>query len=299
MVIFLVVKLKGGGSKEPGELKVSSNPSATVFINNQSVGKTPYDGKHPAGQYTLKLVPESTVGTIVSWEGQVSVNASLLTYVNRDLADSDVTSSGDMLTLESIAGKGAEISVVSTPDGAMVTIDGKERDVTPLVIRDLPAGSYDVSVSAIGAVARTLKIKTTAGYKLNAVFNLASTGGTAGSASPSPLALTSPSPSGGSPNPSASTLPKGSVSPKPSASGSGGHTTPPAKPYVEILDTPTGFLRVRDTAGSGADEVGRVNPGEFYSLLDEQTVSGTPWYKIEYVTGKEGWVSGQYAKKTE
>ncbi len=66
------------------------------------------------------------------------------------------------------------------------------------------------------------------------------------------------------------------------------------KPYIEILDTPTGFLRVRSEPSTTASESGRVNPKEKYPLLDEK--SG--WYKIKLSTG-EGWISGRYAQKFE
>jgi uncharacterized protein YgiM (DUF1202 family) len=58
------------------------------------------------------------------------------------------------------------------------------------------------------------------------------------------------------------------------------------------LQTPTGFLRVRDQASLGGAEIGQVKPGETYTLLDEQ--SG--WYKIKF-NNKEGWISSQYAQK--
>jgi uncharacterized protein YgiM (DUF1202 family) len=44
-----------------------------------------------------------------------------------------------------------------------------------------------------------------------------------------------------------------------------------------------------------ATEAAKVNPGEMYPLLDEE--SG--WYKIEYQKDEEGWISGQYAEKYE
>jgi hypothetical protein len=62
---------------------------------------------------------------------------------------------------------------------------------------------------------------------------------------------------------------------------------------VEILDTPTGFLRVRATPSTGASEITQVDPGEKFPLLEERA----GWYKIKLTDGKEGWVSGQYAKK--
>ncbi|TEU02499.1 SH3 domain-containing protein, partial [Candidatus Woesebacteria bacterium] len=71
----------------------------------------------------------------------------------------------------------------------------------------------------------------------------------------------------------------------------------PKQVEVEIISTPTGFLRVRNEPSTLGEEVGRVEPGERYPYLDED--EDTDWLKIEYEEGKEGWVSGQYAKKVE
>ena len=70
-------------------------------------------------------------------------------------------------------------------------------------------------------------------------------------------------------------------------------TTAPDGAQIQVLDTPTGFLRVRANPSTGASELTQVKPGEKYSLLEEK--SG--WYKIRVKEGLEGWVSGQYAKK--
>jgi uncharacterized protein YgiM (DUF1202 family) len=59
------------------------------------------------------------------------------------------------------------------------------------------------------------------------------------------------------------------------------------------LQTPTGFLRVRDQASLNGAEIGQVKPGETYALLDEQT----GWYQIKLTNGKTGWISSQYAQK--
>lgn len=295
---FFLLRARGS-SKDPGKLKIDANPTATVFINNESVGKTPYEKEHTPGEYTIKLVPETTVGSPLPWENRIVISANSLTYVNRDLKDSEVSSAGEILTVEKISGSGSELSIVSTPDAAQVSIDGKSREATPVVISDLGEGNFEVSVSQIGFVTRTLKVKTNKGYKLNALFNLASTG-TVQPVTPLPSptiedvgATPKPTPKGASPSPSSAAK----ASPK--ASSTTAKTTPPAKPYVQILDTPTNFLNVRAVAGSSGEIVARVNPDEYFSLLDEDTVASTPWYKIEYETGKEGWITSQYAKKTE
>jgi len=66
---------------------------------------------------------------------------------------------------------------------------------------------------------------------------------------------------------------------------------------VEILSTPTGFLRVRSEANAASSEVAQVKPGEKYLFVEENTDS--TWIKIEYEKGKNGWISGQYGKKIE
>lgn len=295
--VFIFLKVRGGETKAKAVLKVTSTPAATIFLDNQNIGKTPFEDKVDPGEFTLKLIPESTVDTVVSWEGRIKLSPNLLTYINRDLGDSDLTTSGEMLLLEKISGGKSKIAIISTPDAAKVKLSGVEKGTTPVVLENLDPGNYELSVFSSGFKERMVKVKTTAGFKLTAEFQLAVSSEKNASSSPvvSPMPETTPkSTPKTSPRTSAKTSPEASTSatPRPKA-------TPPAKPYVEILDTPTGFLRVRKDPGTSGEEIGRVNPGEMYSLLDEQTASGTPWYKIEYEKGREGWITSQYAKKVE
>lgn len=273
---FILLRIFGNPQKtNKAVLKLQSNPEATLFINNQHVGKTPYEEYVTPGEYTLKLIPDSTLDQIVSWEGKVTLTTGLLTYINRELGDKELTSAGEILQLEKISGNKAEVVVVSTPDGATVTLDGTEKGATPLIIDAISTGEHELTVSALGSVSRTVRIRATNGYKLTASFQLA--------ISDTALPLSSPSPSA-----SASASPKSS--PKPSS-------TPhiPTKPYVKILDTPTGFLRVRQAPSTAATESARVKPGEYYPFKDEQN----EWFKIEYEAGKLGWISSKYAQKFE
>lgn len=290
---FLLLVTKFGSKAEAkAVLKVVSTPEATIFLDNQKIGKTPFEQEVDAGEFSLKLIPESTVGGLVSWEGKIVLKPNLLTYVSRDLGTNEFDSAGEILSLEKVTGKGAPLAVVSVPDGAVVSISGEERGTAPIVFEDLEPGSYDLTVSTIGYASRSVKVKTTAGYKLNAVFNLARQGGefSAIQDEKKEAAVT--------PSPSVEKVEKEDLAPetpKPSASAKL-KLSPPPKPYVEILDTPTGFLRVRDEPStSTGKEVAKVDPGDYYALLDEEN----GWYKIEYEEGEEGWVSGTYAQKFE
>ena len=66
---------------------------------------------------------------------------------------------------------------------------------------------------------------------------------------------------------------------------------------VLILDTPNGFLRVRESNSTGSREITRVSDGETFELVDEKN----GWFEIKLNSpageGKTGWISSQYAKK--
>lgn len=61
---------------------------------------------------------------------------------------------------------------------------------------------------------------------------------------------------------------------------------------VEVKDTETGYLNVRDCPSTGCAEVGKVVPGEVLILRGQEG----NWYKIEMDDGEEGWVYAKYVK---
>ena len=62
---------------------------------------------------------------------------------------------------------------------------------------------------------------------------------------------------------------------------------------VTILDTETGWLNVRESAGTSYKVMTKVYPDESYVLLDETE----EWYKIELPNEQEGWIFKEYAIK--
>ncbi|KKU10692.1 MAG: PEGA domain protein [Candidatus Woesebacteria bacterium GW2011_GWB1_45_5] len=79
---------------------------------------------------------------------------------------------------------------------------------------------------------------------------------------------------------------------------------PEPKTYIEILPTPTGYLRVRSEPGGAGREIDQVEPGNKYLFLEEDAETG--WYKIQLESptaglpdGRSGWVSNQYSKKVK
>lgn len=287
IVVIAVVRLLSNRAPKQGELRVDSQPVATVFINNKNIGKTPYKDKIDVGEYTVKLVPESAGAQVMSWEGTIVIGVNLLTYVNANLSESELATAVDVVWLEKITSKSSELSVTTNPDGATVLVDDATRGVTPLSVADISIGDHSLSITSAGFFPRSLKIKTTSGYRLIANLKLALLQGGA---------VSTPS---ATPTSDVSGTPK--ATPTKTATSSATNVTDPPKPFVVIKDTPTGFLRVREEANTSAKELARVNPGEKYTFFDTATASGSSalWYQIKYDGKIAGWVSGQYVDKVE
>lgn len=259
---YKLFSLRTGGT---AGIKVLSTPITSIFLNDKLIGKTPYDDKYGSGEYILKLIPEGISSQAVSWQGKITLNPGVLTYVNRDLGTSELTSAGEILTLEKISQSLAQLLVVTQPDGATVIIDGSEKGAAPFGPSEVSPGEHEIAVTSPGFTTRTVRVSAPSGYKLLANIQLALAPGT-------------------ETTPSAETTPTSRAGEK-----------QVSKPYVLIKDTPTGFLRVRADASLSATEAARAKPGEKYPYLDEK--SG--WFKISYDTGKEGWISANYAEKVE
>lgn len=279
-IILVVTNLANRGPKF-GELRVNSDPTASVFLDDKHVGRTPIDKfKQASGEYVIKIVPESATSGLSQWEGKIKIGTNLLTYVNASLAESELNTAVDVLWLEKITSRQSELDVITNPDGATVSLDDVTKGVTPIVLNNITPGDHILMITSPGFITRNFKIKTTVGYKLIAQVKLGlSTGGTVSSATPSATPTI---------------LPTGSIKPTPKGTPGATPTDPP-KPFVIIKDTPTGFLRVRVEPSTTATEAARVNPGDKFPLVD----SGTGWYEIQYDATSKGWISAQYAEKVE
>lgn len=275
LVIGGVIKLIASRTPKEGELRVESTPVVSVFLDNKLLGRTPLREKVTAGEYTIRLVAESTTSETPPWQSKIIVGTNLLTFVNAVLSESELSSAVDVLWLEKSAAGKPELSVVTNPDGASVVLDDMTKGITPITVSDMTTGDHTLTVTSPGFLTRTMKVKLTTGYKLIASMKLAlSQGGV-----PQPETT----PASGTPTP---TLKPGSTATS---------SATPQKPFAVIKDTPTGFLRVRMEPSTGATEAARVNPGEKFHIFDEKT----SWYQISYDGTNKGWISATYADKVE
>lgn len=258
-------------------LKVETNPPALVFVDNVQIGQSPVEKIFKPGEVSLKIIPGPSASALTTYQTTVRLTSKVYTVVRRDFGPTDVDTAGETVTLEPQSGKSAGLSVVtSSPDSAAVIIDGQPQGFSPVLISEIEPGDHQITLSAPGFVSRTISAKAVAGYKLVISAKLA------GQVVVVPTIAPTPVPSTGS----------GLLSTKVTPT-----VAPIAKPYVEIQDTPTGFLRVRSAPNTGGTELTQVKPGERFGFLGEQ--SG--WYqiKLNIAATTSGWISAQYADKVE
>jgi hypothetical protein len=267
VIIFSTVIFFLSQNKGKGALQVTSVPEAKVYLNNQLVGQTPLckcelKDMLSSGGYTIKLV--STTGSFEPFEQKITISPKVLTVVDNTFGPQGF-GSGSIISLTPISNKkDSQISTVTFPDMAEVFLDNNLQGQTPLLLSGITESDHELKLTKEGYRDKIIRVRTVAGYKLDTLIFLGV-------------------------NPDFATASASQIS-SPSAAVAA-TALPIAK--VLILQTPTGFLRVRDQASLNGAEIDQVKPGETYQLLNEQT----NWYQIKLVNGKTGWISSQYAEK--
>jgi len=242
---------------------VESEPVSIVYVDGKQVGKTPYEGEFDEKEITLKLVPESFDQPLLPYETNVSLSKGVRTVVRRSLGESRQTSSGEIVSFEKIGGEAANVSVITTPDGAEVIFDSKDREFSPARFSSVPSGSHNLEAKAEGYLSRKFDVIAENGYNLTAIVELAK---------------------------DLNYTPEESEEPKEATASA--ELKQDVK-EITIMDTPTGFLRVRSGPSVIDEEVGRVTPGETYDVVSIDEDTG--WYEIEFDKNESGWVTNNYA----
>lgn len=266
-ILVQSVLLRGN---DTGALQVTAAPPSKVYLNGKYLGQTPLckcnaNDMITTGEYTIKLVPTS--GNFSEFQEKITITKSILTVVDRKFG-TGATSEGSIITLQPIRdGDKRELLITSIPDKAEVLLDNSSSGFTPVLLRDITDSDHELILKKSGYADKKVSIRTPSGYKLLATVYLGIEGDGLLTPTPTPTVAASPSAT----------------------------PTPPSSNTLTILQTPTGFLRVRADSSTAASEVGRVLPGEEYEILDE--VSG--WYQIKLKSGTIGWISSQYAQKND
>lgn len=240
-------------------LLVESSPASEVFVNGNSIGHTPIDTTIKAGEITIKLAPQSVGNSPkVIYETKITLVSGVKTVFRRILGESRDLSGGEVVSFEKTTPNDISIAVVTNPDSSEIRLDGETKGYAPIKLTNQISGVHKLQVSANGYQERSFDINAIERYKLTALVDLVK-------------------------------LP--SVKPIPQAQASSSAEIRGA--MIEILSTPTGFLRVRLLPTVASDEIAKVEPGRSFKLLETNIPEG--WFKIDLGDGRSGWISDEYA----
>ena len=156
--------IKSLGLEPRSGLRVESNKKAKVLINNKDMGNTPYQDENlTEGEVLVSLKNEESTGSgEVAWQGYVKLNGGTLSVVNRELADIQSASSGEVITLT----RGRGVTITSNPSSAQIFMDGKELGRTPLSISDIAVGEHQFLISKDNFLKRSIRATLVEGYNL-------------------------------------------------------------------------------------------------------------------------------------
>ena len=263
--IFIIIKVLASvvSPQGKGALQVNTNIKADVYLNGKLIGTAPFCKCNPnetlaSGEYVVRMVPLDK--SVQDYTVKTTIEPGVLTAIERTFLPGSLGSSY-ILTLEKTSIKTPQVYITSVPDGAVITMDGNATGATALLLKDISASEHEIEIQKQGFAKKTIRVRAVPFYKLIVSAFL----GTEGEAE----------------SPTPTLQPTTSVTPTPTTS-------------VKVKQTPTGFLRVRDDASLGGNEIARVNPGDTLPLIEEKP----SWYKIQLPDGKTGWISADYADKT-
>jgi len=247
-------------SSRKSAIEINSYPVAKVYIDGEEMGLTPYRNRtlNP-GEIEVKLVTNDQ-----TWTKKIKLQNNISTVIDWEFGDSEETSGGYILYLEKTGDKkNAGLMVNTNPNKCTVTIDNEVKGLSPIRIADIGEGDRHLTLSFPEHKSLDVYMKSLNEYQLVVDATLAED--------------------------------KVEVTQEITEEENPDLVSAPATVQIKILDTETGWLRVRESSSSASKEIARVNPGETYSMLEEST----DWYKIDLGDDLSGWISSSYGEKSE
>lgn len=283
---------------------ITTDVPASIYLNGQYLEKAPYIGKSlKPGEYLLKIQPEDSA--FVPYETTVSLKKGLLTVVTWKPGNRPETSGGVIYEMEKLPKKNqTEISVISIPDKAIVSLDQSKKDFTPLLLEDVSAGSHEFEVRLPSYDSQKHTINVIDGYRINITVKLAKN--TLDESPPSQKSqettateknLTQDEEASTAADDKTKTATEASQTPVRSSNSSQADFSQGTVTIesTNFFQDGAEVLRVRSMPGGSGQELGFATVGKSYPYLGETT---NGWLKIEF-SKKEGWVSGKYATLEE
>lgn len=252
IIISASLLLGGCGSGNIAGIEITTQPTTRIKIDSKDAGISPYKNKSLKAGLIDIQIGQEGIGY---WSKQLELKKNISTIINWTFGKNESYSGGYVLSMERSGGTGSGIIISSSPSKATVFIGGENRGLTPLYVADLGEGDKEIKIMMPGYVSLNLGIRPVEKYRivLEAIM-----------AKEEKIVVATPTPA----------------------------SQPEVGNKIKILETGTGWLRVRDLPNSAGLEIDKVNVGETYDTVGD---SGD-WTHI-IVREKQGWVSSKWVEK--
>lgn len=280
------------------QVQITDSVAASVYLDGTYVEKTPFINKElNPGEYILKIQPDDP--KLIPYETKISLKPGLLSVVTWQLAQRPELSGGVIYEMESINSKQkSEISFITIPDGAIITLAGQEKMFAPVILPDINPGhtEFEVSLPSYGTQKHTINVIP--GYRMIITVKLAkeNLSGTQTESSSEVMQQATDSATQPTTNP---TPEISETAPKIDATNSATNSGTPTNTGQKVQIKSTNFfvegkevLRVRSAPNSSGAELGFAEVGSIHPYLG---VTQSGWYNIQF-NGQTGWVNIQYAQ---
>ncbi len=271
---------------------ITPDVPSTVFLNGQYLDKTPLIEKSlKPGTYFLRIQPDDS--TLVGHDTTITLRPGVLSVATWKSAKRPEMSGGVIIEMEPLpSSKESEVSVISIPDNAIISLDNGVKEFAPLRIANVAAGPHEFEATLPSYETQRHTIDIVKGYRLLLTVKLAKLADTnteekavSNSEATSSATLLAPS--------------SATISGKTATQSARFNVATDSATAQQVLILKTNFfqegkevLRVRNNPGTLGTEVGFVDVGKRYRFL-ESTTSG--WIKLAF-DSKEGWVSGEFTR---
>lgn len=268
---------------------ITDGAPASVYLDDNYVEKTPFINRElKPGEYTLKIKPDDP--SYVTHETKVTLRAGLLTVVTWKLAQRAEYSGGVIYEMEPINSKSkAELSFVTIPDTAIIAVEGREKQFSPVILEDVAPGHLGFEITLPSYESQSHTINIVPGYRMLVTMKLAKV-----SLDTTETPVATDTPALATPSAIINTATPAATIQTPVPATSSGQLK---SQTVTIL--PTGFfvegkevVRVRNAPNANGTELGFAPVGTVYPYLGKTENS---WYNITF-NNQSGWVSKQYAQ---
>ena len=123
---YLFIQYYNNLHSQKGALQVTSMPVSKVYLNDNYIGRTPISKTEatdmiPAGNYTIKLIPDDS--SLSEYQEKITISPGILTVVDRKFKKGSL-SEGYVISLVPLSDKNqTELEVISFPAGSKVGLD--------------------------------------------------------------------------------------------------------------------------------------------------------------------------------